>query len=76
MGASSVVLRVAPEKHRAQAEAQYRRDHLAAAVDQLELATKTKGGSFYDLSSAEARLREMRTLLENQRAAEKALKIS
>ena len=63
-------------QHRAQAEAQYRRDHLAAAVDQLELAVKTKGGSFYDLSSAEARLREMRTLLENQRAAEKALKIS
>jgi predicted Zn-dependent protease len=63
-------------QHRAQAEAQYRRDNLPAAVDQLELAVKTKGGSFYDLSSAEARLREMRTLLENQRAAEKALKIS
>ncbi len=63
-------------QHRAQAEAQYHRDNLAAAVDQLELAAKTKGGSFYDLSSAEARLREMRTLLENQRAAEKALKIS
>lgn len=63
-------------QHRAQGEAQYRRDHLPAAVDQLELAVKTKGGSFYDLSSAEARLREMRTLLENQRAAEKALKIS
>ena len=63
-------------QHRAQAEALYRRDNLAAAVDQLEIAAKTKGGSFYDLSSAEARLREMRTLLENERAAEKALKIS
>jgi predicted Zn-dependent protease len=63
-------------QHRAQAEAQYRRGNLAAAVDQLELAVKTRNGSFYDLSSAEARLREMRTLLENQRAAEKALKIS
>jgi predicted Zn-dependent protease len=63
-------------QHRAQAEAQFRRDHLAAAVDQLELAVKTKGGNFYDLSSAEARLRELKTLLENQRAAEKALKIS
>ncbi|HXS51171.1 MAG TPA: M48 family metalloprotease [Usitatibacter sp.] len=63
-------------QHRAEGEAQYRRDNLPAAVDQLELAVKTKGGSFYDLSSAESRLREMRILLENQRAAEKALKIS
>ena len=63
-------------QHRSQAEAQYRRDNLAASVEQLELAVKTKGGSFYDLSSAEARLREMRALLENERAAEKALKIS
>ncbi|HSN21866.1 MAG TPA: M48 family metalloprotease [Usitatibacter sp.] len=63
-------------QHRAQGEAQYRRGNLGAAVDQLELAVKTKNGNFYDLSSAEARLREMRTLLENQRAAEKALKIS
>ncbi len=62
-------------QHRSQAEAQYRRGNLAAAVDQLELAVKTKNGNFYDLSSAEARLREMRILLDNQRAAEKALKI-
>ncbi|HXZ48100.1 MAG TPA: M48 family metalloprotease [Usitatibacter sp.] len=63
-------------QHRAQAEALYRRDHLAAAVDQLEIALKAKGSDFYGLSSAEARLREMRALLDNQRAAEKALKIS
>jgi predicted Zn-dependent protease len=63
-------------QHRAQAEAQYRRDNLAAAVDQLEIAVKSKGNDFYGLSSAESRLREMRALLENQRAAEKALKIS
>jgi beta-barrel assembly-enhancing protease len=63
-------------QHRSQAEAQYRRGNLAAAVDQLEIAVKTKDGNFYDLSSAEARLREMRALLENERAAEKALKIS
>ena len=63
-------------QHRAQAEAQYRRDNLRAAVDQLEIAVKAKGSNFYDLSSAEARLREMRALLENERAAEKALKIS
>ena len=63
-------------QHRSQAEAQYRRGNLAAAVDQLEIAVKTKDGNFYDLSSAEARLREMRALLENERAAEKARKIS
>lgn len=63
-------------QHRAQAEAQYRRGNLAASVEQLELAVKTKNGGFYDLSSAEARLREMRALLDNERAAEKALKIS
>jgi beta-barrel assembly-enhancing protease len=63
-------------QHRSQAEAQYRRGNLAAAVDQLEIAVKTKDGNFYDLSSAEARLREMRALLDNERAAEKALKIS
>jgi predicted Zn-dependent protease len=63
-------------QHRAQAEAQYRRGNLAASVEQLELAVKIKNGGFYDLSSAEARLREMRALLDNERAAEKALKIS
>jgi predicted Zn-dependent protease len=63
-------------QHRAQAEAQYRRDNLAAAVDQLEIAVKAKSSDFYEQSSAEARLREMKSLLENQRSAEKALKIS
>lgn len=63
-------------QHRAQAEAYYRRGNLAGAVDQLELATKVKGADFYQQSSAESRLRELRVLLENERAAEKALKIS
>jgi beta-barrel assembly-enhancing protease len=63
-------------QHRAQAEAYYRRGNLAAAVDQLELAVKVKGGDFYEVSSAESRLRELRVQLENERAAEKALKIS
>jgi predicted Zn-dependent protease len=62
--------------HRAQAEAYFRRGNLAAAVDQLEIAIKFRNANFYDLSSAESRLRELRVLLENERAAEKALKIS
>jgi len=50
---------------------------IAAAVDQLEIAVKqVKGSDFYELSSAESRLRELRVLLENERAAEKALKIT
>ncbi len=63
-------------QHRAQAEAHFRRGNLAAAVDQLEIAIKSKDSDFYSLSSAEARLRELRTQLENERSAEKALKIS
>jgi predicted Zn-dependent protease len=63
-------------QHRAQAEAAYRRGNLPAAVEQLELAVKSRGGDFYEASSAESRLREMQRLLENERAAEKALKIS
>ncbi|MGZ5073530.1 MAG: M48 family metalloprotease, partial [Usitatibacter sp.] len=63
-------------QHRAQAEAHVRRGNLAAAVDQLEIAVKVKGSDFYQISSAESRLRELRAALENERAAEKALKIT
>jgi predicted Zn-dependent protease len=63
-------------QHRAQAEALYRRGNLQAAVQQLETAVKMKGSDFYELSSAESRLRELRALLEIERSAEKALKIS
>lgn len=65
-------------QHRAQAEAYYRRGNLAAAVAQLEIASKSKpatGADFYELSSAEARLRELRNQLEIEREAEKALKL-
>jgi len=63
-------------QHRAQAEAHYRRGNLAAAVEQLELAVRMKSNDFYEISSAESRLRELRAQLEIERAAEKALKIS
>jgi predicted Zn-dependent protease len=62
-------------QHRAQAEAYYRRGNLGAAVVQLELATKERGSDFYELSIAEARLRELRFQLEIEREAEKALKL-
>ena len=63
-------------QHRAQAEAYFRRGNLAAAVDQLELAVKVRGSDFYELSMAESRLQQLRFQLENEKAAEKALKIS
>jgi predicted Zn-dependent protease len=64
-------------QHRAQAEAYFRRGNLAVAVDQLEIAVKqVRGSDFYELSIAESRLRDLRLQLENERAAEKALKIS
>ncbi len=63
-------------QHRAQAEAYFLRGNLAAAVDQLELATKVRGSDFYELSSAESRLRELKGQLEIEREAEKALKLS
>ena len=62
-------------QHRAQAEAYYRRGNLAAAVGQLEIATKERGSDFYELSITDARLRELRNQLENEREAEKALKL-
>jgi predicted Zn-dependent protease len=63
-------------QHRAQAEAYYRRGNLSAAVDQLEIAVKVRGSDFYEMSIAESRLRELKAQLENEKAAEKALKIS
>jgi len=62
-------------QHRAQAEAYYRRGNLAAAVAQLELATKVRDADYYELSIAEARLRDLRSQLQIEREAEKALKL-
>jgi predicted Zn-dependent protease len=47
----------------------------AAAVDQLQLATRVPGSDYYELSMAEARLRELRSQLRIEREAEKALKL-
>ena len=63
-------------QHRSQAEAYFRRGNLAAAVDQLELAVKVRGSDFYEQSMAESRLQQLRFQLDNEKAAEKALKIS
>ena len=53
-------------QHRAIGEAYFRRGNLIGAVEQLQLAVKAKDGDFYESSSAEARLREMRVAFRNR----------
>jgi len=48
--------------HRALAEAYAKRGSLNAAIEQLQIALKTREGDFYQLSSAEARLKELKAL--------------
>ena len=49
-------------QHLALAEAQAHRGNLSAAIEQLQIALKSPDGDFYQLSSAEARLKELRAL--------------
>ena len=50
------------ELHRAQAEAFLLRGNVPAAIDQLQIAVRSGDGDFYELSAAEARLRELRAI--------------
>ncbi len=54
-------------QHRAQAEAYARQGNFRAAVEQLQIGLKSGDGDFYQLSSAEARLRELRRIDEEVR---------
>jgi predicted Zn-dependent protease len=54
-------------QHRAQAEAYARQGQLSAAMEQLRIGLKSGDGDFYQLSSAEARLKELRRLDEEMR---------
>jgi predicted Zn-dependent protease len=54
-------------QHRAQAEAYARMGNLTGAMEQLRIGLKSGDGDFYQLSSAEARLRELRKLDEELR---------
>ncbi len=49
-------------QHRALAEYQYRLGNVPAAIEQLLIAQKSGDGDFYQLSSVDARLRELRKL--------------
>jgi predicted Zn-dependent protease len=53
--------------HRAQAEAAALAGNLIAAIEQIDLGIRAADGSFYDLSSAEARRREWKALEKAQR---------
>jgi predicted Zn-dependent protease len=54
-------------QHRALAEAYARQGNFGAAVEQLRIGLKSGDGDFYQLSGAEARLRELRQLDEEAR---------
>ncbi|HRV77513.1 MAG TPA: M48 family metalloprotease [Thauera sp.] len=56
------------EQHRTQAEVYYLRGSLPAAIEQLEIARRANDGDFYTLSAVDARLRELKQrLLEEKR---------
>lgn len=50
-------------KHRAQAEIYIQEGKLHAAVEQLEVALRYSNGNFYQLSSVEARLRQLKEFI-------------
>jgi beta-barrel assembly-enhancing protease len=52
--------------HQAQAEDLLRRHNLSGAVEQLELGIRAADADFYQLSIAEARLRELRARLKSE----------
>ncbi len=54
-------------QHRALAEAYFRSGNIPAAIEQLTLAQKSSDGDFYQRSSVEARLRELRALDSERR---------
>jgi beta-barrel assembly-enhancing protease len=51
-------------QHRAQAEVYTRQGNFPAAVEQLQIALKSNEGDFYQMSSVEARLKELRALAD------------
>lgn len=53
-------------QYRAIGEAYYRRDNLQGAIEQYTMAVKARDGDFYESSSAESRLRELKSLYKNR----------
>lgn len=55
------------QQHRAQAELYVQQGRLADAVMQLQLAQKSGDGNFYELSTVDSRLRQVKALEEEER---------
>ena len=55
--------------YQAQGEAYYKKYDLVKSVDQMELATKANDGDFYQKSIVEARLKELRRMLDDEKKA-------
>jgi predicted Zn-dependent protease len=53
-------------QHQALAEVYSRQGNYSAAIEQLQIALKTDDGDFYQMSSVEARLRELRELAASE----------
>ncbi|MDR2875474.1 MAG: M48 family metalloprotease [Methylobacillus sp.] len=51
-------------RHQAQGEAYFRQYDLRGAIEQMELATRSPDGDFYQKSSVEARLKQLRAMLD------------
>ncbi len=61
--------------HQALAEASALRGNYTAAIEQLEIAIRAKSGTFYQLSSLEARASEFRRLEKEAKAQSKRLEV-
>ncbi len=55
--------------HQAQSEAYYRKYDLARAIEQMDLAAKANDGDFYQQSIVEARLRQLRQMMGDEKKA-------
>lgn len=55
--------------HQAQSEAYYRKYDLARSIEQMDLATKANDGDFYQKSIVEARLKQLRQMMGDEKKA-------
>lgn len=53
--------------HQAQGEAYYRKYDLARAIEQIDLAAKANDGDFYQKSIVEARLKQLRLMMNDEK---------
>jgi len=53
--------------HQAQSEAYYRKYDLGRSIEQMELATKANDGDFYQKSIVEARLKQLRQMMGDEK---------